>query len=259
MPTPFYHLSLAQELVHSQALPTAAQTLLERNLGAFLLGNIAPDVQVVSGQPRQETHFFDLPLQSNSMPPWQQMLKSYPELLPASGLPEDQRAFIAGYLCHLQADWRWVQQIFVPVFGLHSPWGTFEQRLMFHNVLRAYLDEQILPSLQPQWGHRLELVTPKRWLPFVHDSHLVQWRDLIAEQLKPGSKVATAEVFAARQGLQVEEFVRLVRSPSILQEMIFSRLPMTRLTAFRQQILTESLRLVQETLISVSDYRLRKL
>jgi len=248
MPTPFYHLSLAQELLRQPSLPTAGRALLERNLGAFLLGNVAPDVQVISGQPRQETHFFDLPLKSNPLPPWEQMLRSYPDLQPICELPEDQRAFLIGYLCHLLADWRWVQQIFVPVFGLQSTWGTFEERLIFHNVLRAYLDEQILPTLQSEWSRRLELTSPAGWLPFVQDGHLVRWRDVIAEQLKPGSKIATAEVFAARQGLQVEEFVRLVHSPSILQEVIFSRLSLTQLTAFRQQMLTESVRLVRDTL-----------
>ncbi|MCX8061469.1 MAG: zinc dependent phospholipase C family protein [Anaerolineales bacterium] len=248
MPTPFYHLSLAQEILYHPELPAATRTLLERNLGAFLLGNVAPDVQVVSGQPRAETHFFDLPLKSNALPPWQQMLKIYPNLLPNSFLSEGHQAFLIGYLCHLQSDWRWVQQIFVPVFGLHSSWGTFEQRLVYHNVLRAYLDEQILPNLQPQWGKSLELAYPYQWLPFVEDRDLIRWRDLIAEQLKPGSKIATAEMFAARQGLQVDEFVRLVHSPNILQEVIFSRLPLTQLSAFRFQVVAENVRLVQEYL-----------
>lgn len=246
MPTPFYHLSLAHDLLLHQSLPLATRTLLERNQGAFLLGNVAPDVQTVSGQARAETHFFDLPLKSNLLPPWQQMLQRYPNIQPSRRLPEEQRAFLLGYLYHLQADWRWVQQIFVPVFGLQSTWGTFEQRLIYHNVLRAYLDEQIFPTLQPQWGENLAVVVPHHWLPFVEDEHLMQWRDLIAEQLKPGSKMATAEVLAARQGLRVEEFVRLVRSPSLLQEAIFSRLPLRQLTAFREQMLGEGVRLLTE-------------
>lgn len=248
MPTPFYHLSLAQDILDHSELPAATQTLLERNLGAFLLGNVAPDVQVVSGQPRAETHFFDLPLRSNTLPPWKQMLQSYPKLQPISSLPVEQQTFLLGYFCHLQADWRWVQQIFVPVFGIHSPWGTFEQRLMYHNVLRAYLDERILHTLKPRWCESLEITFPYRWLPFVEDRYLIQWRDWIAEQLKPGSKIATAEVFAARQGLQVDEFVRLVCSPSLLQEMVFSRLSLSQLNAFRSQVIAEGVRLIREYL-----------
>lgn len=246
MPTPFYHLSLAQEILYHPELPPALQSLLERNLGAFLLGNVSPDVQVISGQSRTETHFFDLPLKSNAMPPWQQMLHIYPNLRNTTLLPSDQQAFLIGYLCHLLADWRWVQKIFVPVFGLHNSWGTFEQRLIYHNVLRTYLDEQILSSLPLQWGQSLTLAYPSQWLPFVEDRFLIQWRDLIAEQLKPGSKIATAEVFAARQGLQVDEFVRWVHSPTLLQEVIFSRIPMAQLSAFRFQVVAESVRLVQE-------------
>ncbi|GAB4479871.1 MAG: hypothetical protein Kow0088_21100 [Anaerolineales bacterium] len=248
MPTPFYHLSLAQEILLHSDLPAATQALLERNKGAFLLGNVAPDVQVVSGQARAQTHFFDLPLKSNALPPWQQMLADYPSLRPGVWMPAAHQAFLLGYLCHLQADWRWVQQIFVPVFGLHSTWATFEQRLIYHNVLRAYLDEQILPTLQPQWGESLGTAIPCGWLPFVRDDDLIRWRDWIAEQLKPGSKIATAEVFAARQGLQVDEFVRLVRSPSVLQETIFKRLPLRQLAAYRQQMVAENVGLLREIL-----------
>ncbi len=247
MPTPFYHLTLAQEILEHPRLPSATCSLLERNLGAYLLGQVAPDVQVVSGQPRAETHFFDLPLKNNPLPPWQQMWKSYPQLQMMGLLSEDHQAFLAGYVCHLQADWRWVQKIFVPVFGLQSTWGTFEQRLVLHNVLRAYLDEQIFPRLQPQWGVRMANVVPWHWLPFVQDQHLMVWRDRIAEQLKPGSKIATAEVFAARQGLKVDEFVRLVHSPSLLQEAIFSRLPLKQLDAFRRQLIDEAVQMLRET------------
>lgn len=248
MPTPFYHLSLAQEILHHAHLPVAVRSLLQCHLGAYLLGHVAPDVQVVSGQPRTETHFFDLPLKAKALPPWQQLLRRYPLLKQSALLTGEHRAFLVGYLCHLQVDWRWVQQIFVPVFGLQNSWSTFEQRLIYHNVLRAYLDEQILPSLESQWSEELKRVVPCGWLPFVNDRDLVRWRDIIAEQLKPGSRIATAEVFAARQGLSVEEFVRLVRSPSVLQEAIFSHISMAQLSAFRRQVIEEGVQLVCEYL-----------
>ena len=174
MPTPFYHLSVAEELLGSAhlsaraRLSSRARALLLAEHGAFLFGNTAPDVQAVSRQARQDTHFFDLPLRSMRRLPWEQLLAVHPSLRQADGLPLAQAAFVAGYLCHLQADWQWVKDIFVPVFGLRSPWGTFPQRLYLHNVLRAYLDRQITPSLTNGTCTSLARVAPSDWLPLDH-------------------------------------------------------------------------------------------
>ena len=78
------------------------------------------------------------------------MLRAYPGLgHPAS---DAQAAFLAGYICHLQADWLWVNQIFEPIFGHSCTWGDHPQRLYIHNVLRAYLDRLILAELPAETG-----------------------------------------------------------------------------------------------------------
>ncbi|MGB9521260.1 MAG: zinc dependent phospholipase C family protein, partial [Anaerolineales bacterium] len=97
MPTPFYHLSLAQELLERPDLSPLFQDEVENYQAEFLFGNIAPDVQVVSGQPRAETHFFDLPLRQNLLKPWELLWQTYPQLTVPSNLKLEQRAFLLGY------------------------------------------------------------------------------------------------------------------------------------------------------------------
>jgi hypothetical protein len=246
VPTPFYHLSVAKDLLAHGGLSAAAQELIRSNRPAFLLGNTAPDVQTVSGQTRQATHFFDLPIQPGAPVPWEQMLNEFPALAQPARLAPAQVAFLAGYICHLQADWMWVLDIFLPVFGPDAAWKNFGQRLYLHNVLRAYLDRQILGELGNGTASSLNRATPQTWLPFVADRHLAAWRDFLSSQLKPGAAVQTVEVFASRQGIAPEAYYRLLDSQARLDEEIFSHLPPESLITYRSQLLAENLRFIEE-------------
>lgn len=93
MPTPFYHLSIADELLQHPQLNKTVRRRLVANSGAFLFGNTAPDVQVVSGQTRQETHFFTLPI-DETKPAWECFFTANPELAALSDLDPDRLAFI---------------------------------------------------------------------------------------------------------------------------------------------------------------------
>jgi hypothetical protein len=239
MPTPFYHLSLAAEILERSDLPSNVCAFLQDQRAAFLYGNTAPDVQTISGQDRQVTHFFDLPIRRGDPTAWERILTAYPGLNQVEVLPADQAAFLAGYLCHLQADWKWVIEIFAPVFGPGAGWQSQGYRSYLHNVLRSYLDTQILPGLHPQTASDLDQVDPDSWLPFVEDAHLCDWRDLLSEQLCDGCETQTVEVFAARQGIPPEEYYRLLNSEEELDREIFSRLPRQALQGYRENILDE--------------------
>lgn len=244
MPTPFYHLNVAEDLLRQPGLSPATCNFLQSNYSAFLLGNTAPDVQTVSGQDRQATHFFNLPIQPWAQPAWERLLSLYPFLAQPARLPTPQAAFLAGYLCHLQADWLWVVEIYSPVFGPTVAWQTFSHRLYLHNVLRAYLDLQILAHLPANIGMGLERAYPQRWLPFVEDRYLCQWRDSLGRQLRPGSAVQTVEVFAARQGISPDTFYSLLGSEERLEREIFTHLPRQTLQAYRQRLFAENVRLL---------------
>lgn len=251
MPTPFYHLSIAEDLLARPDLSSTAQNILHQHRSAFFLGNTAPDVQTVSGQERQATHFFDLPVLPGDRPAWERLLAHCPALIFRNGnpIPPSQAAFLAGYLCHLQADWFWVLQIFEPVFGPQLRWHSFPQRLYLHNVLRSYLDQQILKSLSPHIGLDLAQAAPSRWLPFVQDVHLAGWRDLLAQQLRPGASVQTVEVFAARQGIPADEYYRLLASEELMDLEVFAHLPRHSLEAYRRELLEENIRLLNDYLV----------
>ena len=249
VPTPFYHLKIGSELLGYPDLSDSVRSFLEQNRAAFLFGNTAPDVQVLSGQPREETHFFDLPIRAGDLPPWDRFLMANPSLASSDVLPAEQGAFLAGYLCHLQADWLWVEQIFAPVFGPVSGWASFEHRLYLHNVLRSYLDQDILRSLPPDMAGHLGAAAPMGWLPFVHDMHLYAWRDRLAQQLQPGAAVQTVEVFAARQGISPQAYYRILTSDEKMDAEVFSHLPRENLVLYRQRLIEENVRLLKGYLV----------
>jgi hypothetical protein len=240
MPTPFYHLSLADDLLRRPSLAEPVRQFLQASRCAFLFGNTAPDVQVVSGQPRQVTHFFNLPIQIGDPPAWELLLSAYPQLDDAGHIPMSQAAFLGGYLCHLQADWLWVKEIFAPVFGPQCSWGTFNERLYLHNVLRAYLDVRILPTLGRGMDACLRQVEPEGWLPFVRDDYLCEWRNLLFPQLQPGAATQTVEVFSSRQGISAPEFHALLASEERMQMEVFERLPLQKIQHYYQQVLDEN-------------------
>ncbi len=244
MPTPFYHIQVALDLLHHPDLPHELGQRLEANRCSFLFGNTAPDVQLVSGQPREATHFFNLPIPTGQLPAWETFLHSNPSLLSLQ-LSEAHKAFLCGYLCHLQADWYWQQDIFGPVFGPTSVWDTFRRRLFLHNVLRTYLDLRIFAELPAVTGECLMGVNPKGWLPFVQDADLNAWKDILSQQFQPGASPRTVEVFAERQKISPDEYYRLILSEEQMQHEIFTHISLAELQSFRDNLIVQNLQLIR--------------
>lgn len=245
VPTPFYHLSLAEDLLVQPDLGYGVRRFLQENRPAFLLGNTAPDVQTISGQLRSETHFFELPLTKNVLPAWDKMLADSPGLVASNRMDRPQAAFLAGYLCHLQADWFWIEQIYEPVFGPECRWESFERRPYLHNVLRSYLDQRILMALPGHAGFDLAKALPVAWLPFTADYYLVQWRDILAHQLHPGSSAKTVEVFAARQGIPPDLYYQVLASEGLMNDLIFRRISLSELEEYRLRLLQANMSLLE--------------
>ena len=248
MPTPFYHLWIAQDLLEHSHLGGDLRRLLVQNQAAFFFGNTAPDVQVVSRQPRQSTHFFTTPLQPGQIDAVQAMLGMHPQLASVYHLPAAQAAFLAGYLCHLQADWLWVQHVFDPIFGAGAKWAPIAERLYIHNVLRAYQDRSILSQLDGSIGQYLEAAVPDHWLPFVEDRFLIQWRDYLYPQLEPNAAIKTVEVFAERQGIPAVTYYHLLDSKERMEQEVFIHLSPQQMEAYRTQLLVESAQLLRRYL-----------
>ena len=250
VPTPFYHLSIATEILAGSDLPEPVTILLHQQRCAFFLGKTAPDVQTISGQSRQETHFYRVPLIETN-PPWERMFSRYPHLAQADQLPPDQAAFIAGYICHLQADVIWVRDLFLPYFLPLLAKHRRKQVGYLHNVLRSFLDERILSALQGDVGHCLLQVPVEDWLPFVEGKSLIAWRNFIAGQLLPGAKVQTFEVFAERMNMPVDALLDLVHSESRMEAEIFSFIPYQVLVEYREKLVSANLELLREYLAPI--------
>lgn len=248
MPTPFYHLALAEGTLRDPRLPEAARQLLASEYPAFILGNTAPDVQTLTGQTREATHFFEVPLR-NTNPPHEAMFAAWPELAHPPGQSPDRLAFLAGYVCHLLLDQLWIRRLFQPTFGPDAAWGNFPERLYLHNVLRVHLDRQLLPKLSGGIAGKLRAAEPHGWLPFVADEHLRAWRDFLADQLEPGAESLTVSVFAARMGREPAEFDNLLASPVEMDRRVFSRLSREQLAQFGAEGLAGGLRLLTDYLL----------
>lgn len=218
--------------------------LIQGQLGAFYLGNTAPDVQVISGQKRSATHFFPVPIPADAEVPWEILLSRFPDLRASRELIEAQAVFISGYLCHLQADWMWVSEIFEPIFGPSQTWASFSERLHWHNILRAFLDVEVLEDLPVD--RILEIRPPglQLWLPIIRDQDLETWWKYLCEQLEPGKSIKTFEVFAARQGIDVLEFQAKLESEEVMQENIFNHISRQQIDDYRTQLVEKNISLL---------------
>lgn len=236
LPTPIEHLVIAEHILASPKLPEETRTRLDGSeivRAAFYLGHIAPDVQVISRQAREETHFFTLP-PIGHRPAFEAVLAAHPQLARPTLLPPAQAAFLVGYLSHLLLDEFWVREIFYPVFGPGQSWGDRHERLLLHNVLRAWLDRRDLARLRDGVGDVLREAKPGGWLPFASDANLCRWRDLVADQFRPGAAVRTVEIFANRARIPDSEFLTLLE-PEVMNERIFSRVALSELDRFHDQ------------------------
>ncbi|HEY4689351.1 MAG TPA: zinc dependent phospholipase C family protein [Anaerolineae bacterium] len=224
MPTPVQHLVLADVILSHPSLPADVRPHLRAERAAFLFGNTAPDVQVVSGQSREATHFYTVPLTSDR-PAHEALFAAHPDLARPDRLSPAHAAFLAGYISHLLLDVIWVRDIFQPVFGLDAGWSSFHDRLFLHNVLRAWCDRNDQARLAPETGDVLSQAAPNRWLPFTGDEHLCAWRDFLVEQLAPGAAIRTVEVFAQRSQIDPGTFERVLASEAEMENRIFSHIP----------------------------------
>lgn len=231
MPTPVQHIVLAEQLLRDSTLPDSIRARLHAQRGAFLFGNTAPDVQVVSGQPRAATHFFEIPFRSVPHPQ-RVLFEHYPALSHPRLLSAAHAAFVAGYICHLWLDILWVRDIYLPAFGPEARWDTMQDRLLFHNILRAWCDQNDQRQLDGDTGPALAAAQPRKWLPFTADGYLREWRDVLVAQFQPGAAIRTVEVFAARNHVTPEEFQRVLNSPAELDRRVFAHASREKIEAF---------------------------
>lgn len=230
MPYSQTHLLTAGALL---AAPDAPPALLdEAAQAAFYFGAIAPDARVVSGQPRESTHFFTIPF-SDDQPAYLNLVRTWPALAAPEALSAERAAFIAGYMTHLIMDQTWVEQVVLPcLFIDDAEWGPEHANWGIYNLLMAYLEFEAVDSLPGQVGDLLHQTRSRRWVPFIKDVPLNQWRGHIAGFINAQPN-GVLKLLARGSGMPVEELRALVNSPERMQEAAFCVAPLERLEAFR--------------------------
>jgi hypothetical protein len=232
MPTPFTHLASAQRLLDDPALPASNRALLDAETPAFLLGSIAADGHSGAGLRREDTHFYtyDRPI---TAPLSDVMLARYPAL--AEPCSDARRAFIAGYVGHLALDEVWTEGAMRPYF-IEPVWGSSSERFVMLNALLITMDERDQAYLRPSLMEQLQEAGPDGWLPFMPDSALIAWRDLIARQLAPGAPSGTLPIISARTGLTVADLRALVDSEAALNARLWAHVPQVAMVSVERQM-----------------------
>jgi hypothetical protein len=251
MPTPFMHLQCAEQIRSALEADPGDNghlpALLRREWPAFYLGSVAADFPSISGTPRVESHFYDMP------PPPQAeahatMLAMHPELAESASLPPDQAVFVAAYSAHLMLDMLWFRQILMPYFIEAPHLGNRQQRRLVHFILLAYLDTLALASLPDAAGATLAAAEPRRWLPFVDDAVLARWRNMLVAQLQPGAPVQTVEIYADRLQMSPAEFAANLRDRQWMEANVFSKVPLAEIQAKLATAVPGSIALISEYL-----------
>jgi hypothetical protein len=218
------HLAFAQRMSTDDLVPSAARELITAQWGAFLLGNIAPDARVSSGIRRADTHFFEYePVIATS--PVTAMLSRYPELARTSVVSEARAAFVAGYCAHLAMDEVWCVEMLFPHFM--RPWDDqFSSFRMLHMLL-GYLDERDYQSLPVAEQYlALNAAAPEHWLPFIPDAALIEWRNVVAEQLAPTGRSQTLEILSQRIKMEAEDMRSFIAATEKMEKQLWRNVPM---------------------------------
>jgi len=223
MPTPFMHMAFAERIIRDPALPDPLRSAIKAQWGAFLLGSIAPDARVASGIRRADTHFFEYePV--IAVPPNVVMLTQYPALQPTHIHDAAHAVFIAGYSAHLAMDEVWCTDLLFPKF-MKLDGGSFSSFQMLHMLL-GYLDGRDYAALPiAEQYPALAGVTLDQWLPFIPDSALIAWRDLIAQQIAPDGHSQTLEILGQRIQMSADEMAAFINDTAQMDEKLWHNVP----------------------------------
>jgi hypothetical protein len=253
MPNAHTHLAAASEVLARPDFTAAVSWLTgEAERAAFLLGSISPDVRAVSGQPREETHFFTIPSPPDhrAVPA---MMAAWPTLADASHLDHAQAAFIAGYITHLIMDELWVDDIVMEYIYVDAePWGTHHSGWWLYSLLMTYLEYQAAPTLPADTAQMLKRAQPHDWLPFVKDRDLKRWRSIIAKMITTDGARRTSVLFAHSNNITPKKLEAIVTSEDDMAREAWSIVPRARIDGFRALAVERSLEAVQNYLIGAN-------
>lgn len=233
MPNAQTHLSSVWHLLAQPPIQAAFPWLAEGCVrSALLLGAISPDARAMSGHPRAETHFFDIPMAG---PGHRALLREWPGLADAAALGEEHAAFVAGYITHLIMDQTWVEMIVMPgLFVEGHVWGVEHPSWRLYSLLMTYLEYRAAERVPARAITLLAQAEPRGWLPFVSDRHLTAWRDHVVAIIRAGGPRLISRMFAETNDLTAEEMEAIVLSEARMAEEVFGAIPREQVLAFEE-------------------------
>ncbi len=180
MPNLPTHIGLAWDAKHQMQ-----SSVLSNNLGQYLLGSTAPDIRVITKQPRSDYHFVDLDFLSIGDGE-KGLFNSFPELSNAKHLIPEQTAFVAGYLSHLVADETWITTMYRNYFSSDHLFDSTVEAKLFDRVAQLGMDKEIkdlIHSLIPRIDCEFKLFD----LGPISTENMLSWKSWVIEFLSEGN------------------------------------------------------------------------
>lgn len=206
------HMVASQRLVNDPQFPHAE--FVQAHWGEFLLGCISPDAHHRGNLTREDTHFFAYrpKVEPHAVPA---MLTAHPNLVNGAIEDEAQRAFVAGYLSHLEMDEVWCEDMLFPEF-IHGKWPSRETSHFMLHVILAWMDARDYLRLGLAHQSALAGAVPKHWLKFFPDEALIAWRDVVASQIQPVGTSQTVDILGKRIPQGIDGLHTILQSPERL-------------------------------------------
>ena len=251
MPLLTVHLSIIQEVIARLDVPQ-----LQEALGSALLGSTAPDRRVITRQPREETHFFQL-TEDGLGDGFRGLRMAHPEVTQS---PESfgwsASAFLIGYISHLVSDEVWIVDVYRPFFADDNYLGAEPARNILDRALQYDLERVVLEDQEQlkQWHETLTTALPIE-LPesFITADTLTDWHEFVMNAvLTRDGGWNEFPRFIARfkddPGLDQEEVEEFLANPDVMFQRVYAKVPRAVVTNYREHAIAASIESARELL-----------
>ena len=254
MPMLAVHLSIIQEVVDALGIDE-----LHEHLGAALLGSTAPDRRVMTREPREETHYFDL-AEGKMGDGFQGMKEALPDMTSRAPAADwTLTAFLVGCASHLAADEAWIVNVYRPYFGDDKYLGgeptrnILDRAVQFEAELEVRTDTDQLREWQKQVSASDSIIeaVPTTFIPY---GIMRGWAEYVGERvLTMAADWAAFPRFIARYlddpGLDEEEVAKLVADPEAMIGRVYETVPREVIEGYRAVAVERSLDHAREILL----------
>ncbi len=250
MPNMGLHIGFALEAAKKLGNP-----IVDEHLGSYLLGCTTPDLRLLIGWDREKTHFFKLatdPVGAGV----EALFRTHPHLAKFERLTHGTIAFMTGYISHLNADERWIVNVYRRFFGVNSTLVDDPMANVLDRALQFELDRRERANIEDLEG-ALEKI--KIWcdgvdIGFIDQDTLRQWQDVVVARSSRDLpwdrfKGYVLRVLPPEQREDGQRVAEVMASVPALLERVMSHVPEEELRGFRQKALDDFLTVARGYLI----------